>query len=75
MKTWHPHDSHITYENGTALLDRDGVVWIVCRDGGMVHRPNEASPTNITSAGIAWLERTHGPLRVLYNPTDDAGVP
>jgi hypothetical protein len=44
------------------VIDRDGHVWAVVRDGGMVMRANEGSPTGVTSAGIAWLETTAGPL-------------
>lgn len=44
------------------VVDRDGHVWAVVRDGGMVMRANEASASGVTSAGIVWLENTNGPL-------------
>jgi hypothetical protein len=44
------------------VIDRTGLLWLVVRDGGMVMRANEQSPTGVTSAGIAWLDRTAGPL-------------
>jgi hypothetical protein len=45
--------------NAPYVIDRDGVVWKIVRDGGMVTR---ADDTGITSAGIAWLEAQAGPL-------------
>lgn len=41
------------------VVDRDGVVWAVVRDGGMVTRAHD---TGVVSAGVAWLEREAGPL-------------
>lgn len=41
------------------VVDRDGNVWAVVRDGGMVTR---ADYRGVKSAGIAWLEREAGPL-------------
>lgn len=41
------------------VVDRDGLVWRVVRDGGMVTR---ADFDGVTSAGIAWLESEAGPL-------------
>lgn len=52
--------------DGSAILDAHETVWIVTRDGGMVTRPKADSPTNVESAGIAWLARERGPLTVLY---------
>lgn len=46
-------------ETPTHVVDRDGNVWAVVRDGGMVTR---ATATGPVSAGIAWLERQAGPL-------------
>jgi hypothetical protein len=45
--------------SATHVVDRDGNVWLVVRDGGMVTR---ATATGPISAGIAWLEREAGPL-------------
>lgn len=53
--------------DGSAVLDSRGDVWIVTRDGGMVIRPDEASETNVESAGIRWLEQHRGPLVVLHD--------
>jgi hypothetical protein len=41
------------------VVDRDGNVWAVVRDGGMVTRADHSGPI---SAGIAWLESEAGPL-------------
>jgi len=41
------------------VIDRNGIVWVVVRDGGMVTRADYAG---VTSAGIAWLESEAGPL-------------
>lgn len=41
------------------VIDRDCVVWLVVRDGGMVTRATHEGPI---SAGIQWLEDAAGPL-------------
>lgn len=44
---------------GEYVRDREGVIWRVVRDGGMV---TTADDVGILSAGIIWLEETRGPL-------------
>jgi hypothetical protein len=51
------------------VIDRNGDVWLLVHDGGMAMRANEASKTGVTSAGIAWLESTAGPL-IEFDPAD-----
>ena len=41
------------------VIDREGNVWAVVRDGGMVTRANYRG---VISAGISWLEAAAGPL-------------
>lgn len=41
------------------VRDRNGIIWGVVRDGGMV---TTADYTGAFSAGIDWLEQNHGPL-------------
>ena len=45
--------------NAPYVVDVNGVVWAVVRDGGMVTRATHEGPI---SAGIAWLEENAGPL-------------
>lgn len=52
----------MTYDDGTYLLDREGTIWIVVRDGGMVTRAEYAGAV---SGGISWLEQAKGPLIVI----------
>lgn len=54
-----------SWDDGTYLVDRDGTVWLVVRDGGMVTR---ADYTGATSAGVNWLKENKGPVRVLDVP-------
>lgn len=51
------------------VIDRNGIVWRVVRDGGMV---TCADHTRIYSGGIQWLADNHGPLTSLNTaPTTD----
>jgi hypothetical protein len=49
---------------GTYVVDRNDIVWLIVRDGGMATR---ATATGIETAGIQWLENTAGPL-VPFDP-------
>lgn len=51
------------------VIDRDGLVWRVVRDGGMATR---ADYNGIVSIGIAVLEREHGPLTSIAADRDAA---
>lgn len=43
----------------THVIDRDGNVWMLTYDGGMVTRATDTGPI---SAGTVWLDYTAGPL-------------
>lgn len=47
------------------VRDRNGVIWRVVRDGGMV---TCADYTRIYCAGITWLESNYGPLEKIDPP-------
>jgi hypothetical protein len=55
----------VTHPDGTYLADRNGLIWMVVRDGAMVTR---ADYSGAHSAGIVWLEQTAGPLIVVRVP-------
>lgn len=72
QKTWH-YDKDECLPNGSAVLDREGHVWTVTRDGGMVMRPLDtlAPAETIMSAGISWLSNAMGPLTLLYRAPEE----
>jgi hypothetical protein len=49
----------VTNDSPSHVVDVNGFVWAVVRDGGMATRAHYAG---ITSCGIAWLESEAGPL-------------
>lgn len=59
-----PKPPFLTYpfiekDGPTHVRDRNGVIWRVVRDGGMVTCADYAGPF---SAGINWLRENYGPL-------------
>lgn len=48
------------------VIDKDGLVWRIVRDGGMATR---ADYNGITSIGINVLEREHGPTTPVIDTT------
>ena len=56
---------------GEYVVDRDGLVWRVVRDGGMATR---ADFTGIESIGIETLRSTKGPLTSLNEVVDAAAA-
>ena len=54
------------HESDAYVLDRDGLIWRVVRDGGLATRADYAG---ITSIGMQFLEAMHGPL-IHFTPED-----
>lgn len=52
-----------TWESGQLVVDREGRVWEVCRDGGMAQRAKWQGMNGVESIGIEYLANHHGPLR------------
>lgn len=57
---FHPKGTEEGDNTGHYVIDNQGTVWMVVRDGGMVQTCDYGGV--IFSAGIAWLEKKHGPL-------------
>lgn len=58
---FHPKGTEEGDNTGHYVIDNLGTVWMVVRDGGMVQTCDYGGV--VFSAGIAWLEKNHGPLR------------
>ena len=55
---------------GTYVIDREGVVWMLVRDGAIATR---ADYSGAFSAGIQWLQQNLGPL-LPFDPSSVGGV-